>query len=245
MEIRGKRECTDCGTQWSYYQTGSVACPECGSIQSVGIDSERQLHTDTPVDFDLTPVRAMVDDAPFADVAAAAASQSRAYVRKRGFVSGGSLGRLDDTYLAASELAAVADALDRALERSDDEEWYFLELLGIADDGDRPAPPAVPRSLRDLRGLTYADAVQTYQREISNWIDATDDAPGSTFAPDVLEALRNHTTRIRALDGDVSPDTTESLIEAARKLGAYLRADDPDGLATARDRLDDLVDSPD
>jgi uncharacterized Zn finger protein (UPF0148 family) len=243
MEIRGNRECTDCGTRWSYYETGSVACPECGSIRSVGLEAERTLHTDSPVEFDLTPVRSLVDDAPFTDVADAAASHSREYVRKRGFVSGGSLELLDDTYLAATELAAVASELDRTLDRSDDEEWYFLELLRIADRGDRPAPSEVPHSMRAVRGLASADAVETYHRELSDWIDATEDAPGSEFAPAVLESLRSHTTRIQALQGDVDPETAETLLDAARQIGAYLRADDPEGLSTARDRLDELVDT--
>jgi uncharacterized Zn finger protein (UPF0148 family) len=242
MEIRGKRECTDCGTRWSYYETGSVACPECGSIQSVGVETNRKLHTDSPVQFDLTAVRSLVDDAPFSDVAESAADHAREYVRKRGFVTGGTLQPLDDTYLAVRELAGVAETLDRTMERSNDEEWYFLELLRIADDGDRPAPQAVPDSLRAVRGLSYATAVRSYHRDVSAWLDATDDAPGSAFAMAVLESLRDHTTRIRALDGDVSPDAAERLIEAARLLGAYLRAEDPDGLSAARERLDELVD---
>jgi DNA-directed RNA polymerase subunit RPC12/RpoP len=38
MKIRGERECKDCGARWSYYETGSVSCPECGSRRSVGVD---------------------------------------------------------------------------------------------------------------------------------------------------------------------------------------------------------------
>jgi len=242
MEIRGKRECTDCGTRWSYYETGSVACPECGSIQSVGLEDERKLHTDSPMEFDLTSVRMLVDEAPFSDVANAAADRAREYVSRRGFVTGGSLQRLDDTYLAARELAAVANVLDRALERSDDEEWYFLEVLRVADEGDRPAPETAPDSLRESRGLAYANSVRTYHREVSDWLDATEEPPDPDFARDVIESLRDHTTRIRALDGDVSPETAESLVAAARDLGTYLRAEDPDGLDDARDRLDELVD---
>jgi len=57
MEIRGERECTDCGERWSYYETGDVACPACGSMQSVGVDEERALHTTTAGEFDLTEAR--------------------------------------------------------------------------------------------------------------------------------------------------------------------------------------------
>lgn len=245
MEIRGKRECTACGTRWSYYETGTIACPDCGSIRSVGVDADRQLHTDSPAEFDLMPVRTLVDDAPFTEVADAASTRSREYVRKRGFVSGGTLEVLDDMYLAAKELAAVADSLDRTLTVSDDEEWYFLELLRIADDGQRPSPSETPPSLREVRGLAYADAVESYHREVSNWIDATEDPPGSEFTPKVLESLRSHTTRIQALQGDVSPATAETLVDTARQIGAYCRAEDPEGLAAARDSLEELVDSVD
>ncbi len=56
-----ERECTECGTRWSYYETGSIGCPACGSLHSVGLD-ERTEHTDLRVEFDLTPVRADIDE---------------------------------------------------------------------------------------------------------------------------------------------------------------------------------------
>src|SRR6056297_1417065 len=64
MEIRGERECKDCGTRWSYYETGSVACPNCESVRSVGVDEERKRHTAGQATLDLTEVRNMIDAEP-------------------------------------------------------------------------------------------------------------------------------------------------------------------------------------
>ena len=64
MKIRGRRECKACGTQWSYYETGEISCPSCGSRHSVGTDDERTLHTATSATLDLTPLRGSVDSEP-------------------------------------------------------------------------------------------------------------------------------------------------------------------------------------
>ena len=45
MKVRGRRECEACGARWSYFDTGEVTCPDCGSLHSVGLDDERALHT--------------------------------------------------------------------------------------------------------------------------------------------------------------------------------------------------------
>ena len=240
MEIRGDRECKRCGTRWSYYDTGSVACPDCGSVHSVGIEPERTLHTDAPVEFDLTPVRSLVGEVPRAELTEELAETAREYVRKRGFVNAGELRPLDDTYLAATEAVHVADVVGRAMTLSEAEEWYFLEVLRGADRGDRPDPDDVPSSLRDARGLAYATAVREYRRDLSQWLDATDAVPGEEFARTPVETLGDHTKRIQALQGDVPPETAETLIEATRALSAYLRAEDPDGLDACRDRLQEL-----
>lgn len=240
MEIRGTRECKRCGTRWSYYDTGSISCPDCGSVHSVGVDDERALHTDAPVEFDLTPVRSLIDEVPQDELADTLTDTAREYVRQRGFINGGELTQLDDTYLAATEAANAADCLGRSLAPTDDEQWYVFELLRTADSGERIPPHEVPESVREARGLAYASAVDTYRREASRWLDASDDPPGEPFASGPLESLADHVKRIEALQGNVSPETAETLVEAARGLGAYLRADDPDGLAECRDRLDRL-----
>jgi len=83
MEIRGTRECRSCGRQWSYYETGTIRCPDCGAIRSVGIDERRQLHTDGAAELDLEPVREALADEPLARVAATSKTDFGA-IRTRG-----------------------------------------------------------------------------------------------------------------------------------------------------------------
>lgn len=236
MKIRGRRECTDCGRQWSYYETGSVTCPDCGSIQSVGIEDERKLHTASTTTLDLTPVRAKLDSMPLTEVASEVKTTCRTYARESGFLKGGELLALSEVDVAARELVHVADVVGRTMDRTDDEEWFFLSLLGGADEGDRPAPSETPTSLREARGLAAADVVSDYRSEMRAYLDETPQPE----AAGAMERLDNHVRRIRALQGDIPPADAERLVAAARDLGAYLRTGNEDALALAYDRLDAL-----
>ncbi|QLK25249.1 Zn-ribbon domain-containing protein [Natrinema zhouii] len=235
MKIRGERECTDCGTRWSYYETGSVGCPACGSLQSVGVD-ERTEHTDMQVAFDLTPVRNAIDEVGTDDLAERARDRCREYVRRRGFVNAGSLRELDDTYLAAIELLHVGDIVAREIRLEDRDELYFLSLLRDADQGDRPPAEEVPRSMRAARGLAYANAVREYRRDVRTWAE---DRELTASERSAFETLGEHVTRIRMLDGDVEPETAERLVEATRDLANGLRGDEV-AFSQAQDRLASL-----
>ncbi|WP_135806987.1 DUF7117 family protein [Halorussus marinus] len=239
MKVRGERECKDCGARWSYYETGSVACPSCESLRSVGVDDERRLHTDAPVELDLSDARAALDDESLRETADRAGEVAREYVRKRGFVDAGELRALDDRYLTAHELRHAADAIGRRMDPSDEEEWYFLALLRGADaaEPDRPAPDEVPASMRGVRGLAYANAVREYRREMLDWLDEQPE----TRDRSVLETLGSHLKRVRALDGEVDPTDAEALVAAARDASRFLREDDAEALASARERLDRLA----
>jgi len=240
MKVRGERECKDCGTRWSYYETGSVACPACESLRSVGVDDDRRLHTDAPVDLDLTAARAAAEDESLREAADRAGELAREYVRKRGFVDAGELVALDDRYLAAAELRHAAGAIGRRMDPTDDEAWYFLALLrgADADEPERPAPDEVPASMRDVRGLAYANAVREYRREMADWLDEQE---GVLRDRSVLETLGSHVKRVRALDGAIDPDDAETLVAAARDASRYLRDGDDAALASARERLDRLA----
>ncbi|WP_415382252.1 TFIIB-type zinc ribbon-containing protein [Halosimplex sp. TS25] len=235
MKIRGERECQSCGTRWSYYETGSVVCPECGSMRSVGLDDPTE-HTASPAALELSAIRNLVDEQPLADVAEATAETCREYVRKRGFVRGGDLQPLDDTYLAAAELRLAAEELTHAMRVTDDEEYYFLELLRGADDGERPPADGVPESLRAVRGLAYARAVDAYRSDVRRYLD---DHPDETVRG-LLSTLRDQQKRVEALDGDVSPRTAGELVYVARSIGRALIDDDETALAEAQRRLDEF-----
>ena len=236
MKIRGERECTDCGTRWSYYETGSVGCPACGSLHSVGLDEPTE-HTDLETPFDLTPVRSEIDEKPIDDLAERARDVAREYVRKRGFVRGGELREVDEQYLAAVELLHVADVVARARQLDEREELYFLALLRDADDGERPDPEEVPETLRPARGFACADAVYEFRRDVRTWTEGKELTPTERTT---IETLSDHVKRIRMLDGDVPIESAERLVAAARDLAIGLEDGDDDAVVRAGDRLDSL-----
>lgn len=245
MKVRGERECQSCGTRWSYYETGEVACPDCGSLKSVSVSDDRERHTDAPADLDLSPYRnVLAEDGDLVDVADDLERDCRAYLRRRGFIHAGELRPLDDRYLAVYELlAAVRDySRDRQMGVAyggvDDDavEHYFVSLVGGADQGDRPAPDEVPAPLTAARGLAYARAIDSYREEVATYLDDTPDGD----ARRVLGRIRDRVKRVDALDGDVPPGDVETLVRACRDLQAYL-AGDEGALASAEDRLDRLT----
>lgn len=236
MEIRGRRECKACGARWSYYDTGEPACPECGSLYSVGVDEERSVHTATDGTLDLAPVRADIDAEPTRRLAERAAGHCREFTRGYGFIHAGELQPLGETYLAAMELKHVASELARRIETGDDETLYFTELLR-ADEGARPEPAEVPGSLRSMRGLAYAAAAKEYRSDLRTYLEEQpDEAVGGP-----IERLSEHTRRVRALDGDVAPQDAERLVRAARGIGRYLTDGDENALLEAETRLDGLA----
>ncbi|MFB6123524.1 MAG: hypothetical protein ABEJ78_08705 [Haloferacaceae archaeon] len=235
MKVRGHRECKDCGHQWSYYDTGSVACPNCGSLRSVGVD-DRTFHTAMPATLDLSSHRDAFDGADLSALADDLKSDLRTYVRQRGFVDAGDLADLDDAFLAAHELLQAVDVYARARDPSDDDRLYVLSLLRGADAGERPASEEVPPSMAEARGLGYAHAVEAYRSDALDWLDENPDSQGRAALGTVKEQVK----RVRALEGDVPPRDAEELVTATRDIATYLREGDEGALASARDRLERL-----
>lgn len=235
MEIRGERECRDCGARWSYYDTGSVACPACGSVVSVGID-DRRRHTDAPVDLDLSAHRRTADEAGVVAALGDVGPDLTAYRSRRGFLNAGDLLPLDDTYLAVTELRHAADVADRRGRVTEDEEIYLLSLLTGADRGKRPVSDGVPASMSRARALAYADAILDYRGEVVTYLrDVDDDGP----ARRTLGRVADRAKRIRAIDGDVPLAEAETLVEATRAVADALDGDEG-ALARANERLDAL-----
>ncbi|MCQ4332463.1 TFIIB-type zinc ribbon-containing protein [Natronomonas sp. F2-12] len=235
MKIRGRRECKACGKRWSYYETGSVSCPACGGIESVGTEDERSLHTATAATLDLTPVRRSVGSEPLRRLAERANDRARAFTRGYGFIDAGEFSEFDGTYLAAMELRSVAGELARRMETDDDEELYFTALLR-ADEGDRPSPEEVPDSMCGMRGLAYANAVGEYRSDLRRYLREHPDP--SVDGP--LERLASHVKRIRALQGDVDPSESERLVTAARAVGRYVSGNEGGALVRAEELIDTL-----
>lgn len=233
MKIRGHRECQECGAQWSYYETGSVECPDCGSLRSVGVEEERRLHTDQAATLELDSFRAAAGDGSVEAVADELKSHLRSYLRKRGFVSGGELRELDETYLAARELLHAVDVYVRSLDPSHEEQLYALALLGGADAGERPPASEVPASARDARGSAAAEAVDAYRRDLERWLEEHPDPE----AKRTLGSLRDRVKQVEALQGDVPVESSDALVAAARDVGRYLRTGEQDALASAQERL--------
>ena len=133
------------------------------------------------------------------------------------------------------ELKHVAAELGRQMTVSDDEEWYFSVLLR-ADEGNRPDSDSVPQSLRAARGLAYANAAREYRADLRSYVQEHPDSAVDS----AVERLGTHVKRIRALDGDVPPRESETLVEAARAIGRYLLDGDEGELTLAEARLDSL-----
>lgn len=235
MKIRGTRECQSCGSQWSYYETGSIECPDCGSLRSVGVD-ERTEHTDSPATLDLSPVVERIDRDPLTEVAAEAAERCQEYVRKRGFIQAGDLEPLDAAFVAAVELRYAAADLARSMRVTDAEQLYFLSLLRGADTGERPPPAEVPESLAATRGLATASVVDAYRRDLVRYLDDHPDQAVRTTLGRIVDQKK----RIEALDGAVGVETSETLLHALVDLSHYAALDDETALATAEERLDEL-----
>jgi len=234
MKLRGRRECQDCGERWSYFETGEITCPTCGSVRSKSVAGPTE-HTAGTVTLDLTPVRALVDTKPIREVADKAANHTRAYLREVGFIEQGELQELDETVLAASELRRVGRTLGRVLQPTDAEKQYFLTLLRDTDSGERPAPETVPESLYPERGLAITASVDIYRSELRTVIDN----PEPTLDR-ALSQLDTHLKRVNALDGAVNPKQSERLVTSIRDISEYVRTDDETALTRAVDRLDSL-----
>ncbi|WP_254863198.1 DUF7117 family protein [Halovivax gelatinilyticus] len=234
MNVRGDRRCRECGTRWSYAETGQIACPACGSLRSVG-RGDRRVHTDSPTPLDLSAVRREIDDHPIRELSQRAAKSCRRYVGRRGFVSDGSLLELDDTYVGALELRYAATYATAKPSLTNGQRLYLLSLVRSVDEGERPPVADVARSIRNARGLAVSRAVRDYRRDVRSWNESIDQDVYELF-----ESIDAHAVRVDHLDGDVEPLEAEHLLSACRSLADVLRGETTSLSAVSRelDRLE-------
>ena len=232
MRVRGERECRKCGRHWSYFETGSVECPTCGSLRSVGT-GDRESHTDAPVDLDLHEHRQR-----FAETTSVLPTEGvtdlkrdlRAYVHKRGFVHAGELTELDATYLAARELLEAVDVYDRLRQPTADDQAYLLDLLAGADSGDRPHATDVPTAMRSARGMATALAVETYREALTTYLM---ESTARTEASSHHNASNHHNASGRT-------DTPDSLPQRHEESGTVPASQPHESESPQRTQLDRL-----
>jgi hypothetical protein len=262
MKVRGERECRECGRRWSYYETGSVECPDCESLRSVGVD-DRTAHTDGPASLDLSAHRARFGEASGtlpAEGVDDLKSDLRAYVRKRGFIRGGELLPLDATYLAARELLEAVDCYDRLRDPADPDRAYLLDLLSGADEGVRPPTASVPERMREARGMAAARAVDEYRGDLLAFLDELGGASGEDSegdAPTVSVSVGDAGTNESAAGAKNARDAAEvetriaatraaldrlrDRVKRVEALNGDVPAADADALVDAADSLGEYV----
>ncbi|MFB6253304.1 MAG: hypothetical protein ABEI06_01680 [Halobacteriaceae archaeon] len=217
MEIKGYRECRECGHQWSYYETGNVQCPECGSIKSTGLD-ERTLHTNNPVEIDITSIQSLVSNDEFRQAGQRAAKEARNYTIKRGFIHKGDLIRCDERIFSCHELRNLGNYINRTASITEETEYYFIETIQAVKNSGRPDQQAIPKNLRSIRGLAYARAAKDYLNDVTTWIEYADHELPSGG---VLERTKENIKRVEALDGDISIGDSERIYEIVANLYSY------------------------
>lgn len=189
-------------------------------------------HTAGATEFDLSPVRAAIDERPLREVAEEAADAAGEYLASAGFVEAGELQPLGTEYVAAVELRRVGRTAGRLRALTNEEEAYLLALLRDADRGERPTPGAVPETFHPERGLAVAASVDAYLADLRRVLE-----PEGRLAR-VISELRTRQKRIGALDGNVDPATTESVLEATQQLSDAVDGDES-ALERAATAIDD------
>jgi hypothetical protein len=252
MEIRGQRQCSECGQEWSYFDTGQVACPACGSLKSVG-RGQRETHTDSAVELDLSNHQQALDsETDITTITDDLTTTLRDYIRQRGFLNGGTLQAPDETLLSAAELLHAVDVLDRRRRPTDETRLYVTKLLAGTDDGYRPTPDSVPTSMTAARGLAYTEILSRFHQDFGKWLSEESSimsvsTEGTTATRDselsvsqLRERFRTYLTRSEALQGDIPVETSEIFLTVARKLHEGAVNDDIDALEIARTELDSV-----
>jgi hypothetical protein len=233
MQFTGHRRCKQCASEWSYFETGSVSCPECGAIKSTGIGGP-EPHTAQHTSLELAPYWEVTDE----EVRIESDKIRRAvteFLSEYGFIKGGDFLPLHDEVLAAGELRHAAYRYNTLGDPSEEVEHYLLGLLRAVMGESRPTSP--PDVLKQARGRGTADILEQFLRDMRQWTQAR----AATELMPIRESFRTHLHRIQALEGDVDPVVLSRLIQSARAVQQYIAREDQQSLSKARDHLADVT----
>jgi hypothetical protein len=192
MEIRGERECLDCGETWSYFETREPACPECGSLRSRALED---AETDTAGAVETGDLVTRFGG-EFEEALEEAEDRCREYTARTGFVRGGELLPPEPAYVMACEVKHVAGEFVGAREPTDEERSYVVELVEGVETGEPPSPEARPKSLDSAHNRAVAETVEEYAKELSRYLESLGSADSR------VEEARDLAKRTQATDGD-------------------------------------------
>lgn len=200
MEIRGERECLDCGETWSYFETREPECPECGSLRSRAVEDAEEDTSGAVETGDLL-TRFGSD---FGGALEEAEDRCREYTSRAGFVEGGELLPPEPVYVMACEVKHVAAEFVGNREPTEDERRYVVALVEGVGKDDPPAPDERPESLDAAHNRAVAETVEEYAKEMSRYLRSS----GKTDTR--IEEARDLAKRTQATDGD-EDDAVEGL----------------------------------
>ena len=200
MEIRGERECLDCGETWSYFDTREPACPECGSLRSRAVEDADE---DTGGAVETGDLLTRFGG-EFEEALEEAEERCREYTSRAGFVEGGELLPPEPTYVMACEVKHIAAEFVGAREPTDEERAYVVALVEGVEKGEPPSPDERPTSLDAAHNRAVAETVEEYAKEISSYLRSVGKTDGR------VEEARDLAKRTQATDGD-SEDAVEGL----------------------------------
>ncbi|MDY7082388.1 MAG: hypothetical protein SXQ77_08310 [Halobacteria archaeon] len=197
MEIRGERECLDCGSTWSYFDTKSVESVGGEEMDSDSVLGELRMD-------DVIPRLGT----EFEDALEDAEENCRSYVSRQGFIKGGELQPPSPRFVMACEIIEIADALLRPMRReiTEDERLYVVDMIHGLKEGEPPAPDERPESLDTYHNLAVARTVEDYAREVSRYVRNSSEKE----LPGEIEEARTKAKRTKATEGE-EDDAVEGL----------------------------------
>lgn len=200
MEIRGERECLDCGETWSYFETREPECPECGSLRSRAVEDAEE---DTAGAVETGDLLARFGG-EFDESLEEAEERCREYTSRAGFVRGGELLPPEPVYVMACEVKHIAAEFVGAREPTDEEHTYVVALVEGVETGEPPSPDERPASLDAAHNRAVAETAEEYAKELSSYLRSVGETDGR------VEEARDLAKKTQATDGDAD-DAVEGL----------------------------------